>query len=323
MNNVTLERNIETAVLTVTSVSACISFLENAAILCFIIKLLKKTNSNKDQFDFMVQICFVCANDTLSSFVLFWFAVVRVSDDDTALLCAIIVILSLTFQAMSLTTLTCMCAFRYRIAKNVRQHGVLRQSRSTAILVIVNIVMALFSLLTFLGTFKPRKIPSGADFACAYSAIVISRSSFMITVVFYILTVLFILVCDVMCLLTIYRLKREIHVAVQSETIVSTTDLSNGRQRPETMRNIVRSGQQNAIVTIILILLFFNLSVLPVILGVSLVVTGTELSASVKRVTYLFTFLNPMFNPVVIAMRVQGIRRSISKCWTRAKMGLY
>jgi len=305
--------------LTLTSLSGGISFMENTAILCFIVILMKKYSSRNEQYDFIVQICFVCVNDIASSFILFWMGIIRVTGNGTAFFCALVNMLASSFQTMSLFNIMCICAFRYAVAKNIRKVGTVRQSRKTLVLVAVNISVAVFGISTFWITLELRSFSDGINIACDYNAVVTSKSTFLLTSIHFLLLLMCTVVADVLCLMTIYRLKREINLVGNSEVIPSVSASSTTQLRSTGNRTTLRYSQKHAIITILLLLVLFNVSLLPLLVAMSIVVSGTPISQQAKRITYLILFFNSLFNPIVIACRIQDIRKLLKQLWKNAK----
>ena len=296
-----------------TSVFSSLSFTENALTLVLLLRLLTTLTSRNQQSEFIKQIVFVSAIDTLSTFILFWFGLIRVTGDETALLCAILANLTATFQSMSLCNITCICTFRYIIARNLRKHGAIRQSRFTLILIIVNTAVFVLGMSSFLATVYVNSIPEGTDVACEYLSTVVESARIVIGTIFYLSTVIFTIVSDTMCFLTILRLNREMNNVVPISTITMTDSSSTQQQGP--VRKTVRICQRRAICTILLITLFINLSVLPLLCSFALIYAGVYISAQISRLLFLCMFLNSFCNPIIILVRIQDIRLVIKRLW--------
>ena len=160
----------------------------------FLCKLLTKYDSGKEQFDVIIQVVFVCVNDTLSSFVLFWMGFLRVTDDITARLCVYTILVSCTLQAMSQSSIMCICAFRYNIVKNIRTLGRKRHSLCTLCLLIVNVIVGILCMSTFSATLQLNNLPQDINIACEFEALVTSVSTVVISriyvVVGFIITII-------------------------------------------------------------------------------------------------------------------------------------
>jgi len=319
MDNMTLEQDFDETVVTLTSVFGVVSFLENVLLLVFVLKLLKRLNSNNEQYDFIKQMFFLSVNDTLSSFMLFWLGIIRVTDKETALICAFVDYIPMAVQSMSLSNITCICTFRYCIARNLRKRGAVRQSRFTLVLIVVNCVVGVLSMSSFLATLEIRDIPKGTRMACEYISIVSNQTRMLIGTMFYFTIILFTVVSDIMCLLTIVRLKREMMVVVESsEEGTGTTDSSQINQQANKTR--MNAGQRRAICTVLLILVFFNVSILPLVFGLAFAFSSAfKVPDHVLRVLFLWVFVNSMCNPIIIAARIQEIRRMLKQFWEDVK----
>ena len=300
-------RNIDDAILVLISVSGLVIFVENVILLVFLCKLLTKYDSGKEQFDVITQVVFVCVNDTLSSFVLFWMGFLRVTDDITARLCVYTILVSCTLQAMSQSSIMCICAFRYNIVKNIRTLGRKRHSLCTLCLLIVNVIVGILCMSSFSATLQLNNLPHDINIACEFEALVTSVSTVVISRIYVVVGFIITIIADILCVMTVHRLKREID-HVQPVTTISTStsepSISTGTLRQST------TTQQNAIFTMFHILLFFNLSIVPVLFGRMLLFAGVELSISFHRVTHLCLFFNSFFNPLIIAKRVPEIKKA-------------
>ena len=305
--------------MTLTSLAGGISFLENVALLCFLVKILTHINSHKEHLDFTIQIVFVCVNDLVSSFVLFWLGIIRVTGNGTATFCAFAVLLSATIQTMSLFNIMCICAFRYNVAKNIRKVGAVRRSRKTLVLVVVNVTVALCGMSLFWGTLELRSIPDGTNIACYYKAVVSGKATLLLNAIGYLLLITCTVVSDVLCLMTIYRLKRELNVVENITVIQSVTDNSLAKQRSTGKHSGVKSGQHSAIITILILLVLFNMSILPNLIATSLLLAGINIAPKAQRMTYIFMYFNSLFNPIIIACRFKEIRKLITQLWDKVK----
>ena len=315
------DRNYDAAITAFISVSALVIFIENVILLVFLCKLLIKYNSGKEQIDVIIQVVFVCAIDTLSSFVFFVTGRVRVTDDITARLCVYTILLSSTLQFMSQSNIMCICAFRYYVARNVRKLGPRRHSLFTVVSLIVNVTVGVLCMTSFSVTMKLNSITDGANMACRFLALVTSKSTGVISKIYAVVGFIVTIIADVLCGMTVHRLKKEINNVQPVTTSTSTSGLSSSTG---TIRQSTKTHQQNAIFTIFLIVLFFNLSTLPVLFGRTLLFAGVKLPANVHRISYLCLYFNSFFNPIIIAKRVPEIKRSfknlLEQClnWTQS-----
>ena len=308
------DRNYDDAILVFTSVSGLIVFVENVILLVFLCKLFTKYYSGKEQFNIITQVFFVCANDTFSSFVLFLIGVLRVTDDITARLCVYTILLSSTLQAMSQSNIMCICAFRYYIVRHVCKLGPKRHSLFTLGLIIMNVIVGVLCMASFSSTLKLNRITDDTNMACGLVSLVTSKSTSVMARIYVVVGFIITIIADVLCAMTVHRLKREINY-VQPMTTTSTST-SEPSSSTGTMRQSTKT-QQNAIFTIILIVLFFNLSILPFLLSRILIVAGVKLSIGVQRISYLCLFVNSLFNPIIIAKRVPEIKRLFQKLYQR------
>lgn len=319
MNNTLFVRDFDVNLLRLTYVSGYICFLENIVLLVFIVQRLKTLGLSKENSDLIIQVFFVCINDTLSSFVLIWMGLVRVTGHATAQICVFSVILGRTLQTVSQCNITCISIFRFIVAKNIRKVGAGRQIRSTIILTVVNVAVLIVSLTSIFPTLKLRQIPESADMACEIFAIISSDSTFVITGIFFAIGVTCTIVADIVCVMTIFRLRREMNVIGHLEVTNSAND-SSEVTRGGTALVSVRSRQHRAIFTLFLILVFFNLSILPLVLLRLITYFGFQSNQLIRRLAFILLFLNSMFNPIIIASRVHEIKRLFQKIFDTIKM---
>jgi len=302
VHNITIARGFDDTIAAFTYMVALISFLENIVILLFLFKLLATLSTGNEQCEFIKQLLFVSSIDTVSSFTLFWIGIIRVSDHASALICAILANLTTTFQYMSLGNFTCICTFRYHIARNLRKHGGVQKSRLNLILVLANSLCLFLGVISFLATVKLRTIPKGTSVTCDYISTVTERARDMIGQLFLVVSIGFTLLSDIMCILTAVRLNKE--MSVVSDGVSSTASSTEAR-------NSSKVTQRRAICTLAVINLFFNLSILPVVCVFALVFAGVITSPKVGRIVFVSMFLNSMFNPIIIIVRFREIRRLI------------
>ena len=302
LDNITVNHSIEVF----TSAVGFLSFMENSVIVVFLFKLLNTIKTNIEQHEFIKQLLFVTGIDTLSSFTLFWLGIIRISNDGTALLCAIVTTLTTTFQSMSLSNFTCICTFRYHIARNVRVHGANRKSRFTLILLVANCIILFVSMTSFISTVEIRNISEGTFIACEYMSIVTKRVQHLMQITILVAIFVCTLLSDVMCLLTALRLNKEINVISDGPSTsaeLSKTQLSGPN------KNSSKLTQRRAINTLAVINLFFNLSVFPVIIIFGLRFCGVSMPKPAGRFGFVFMFVNSLFNPFIIVVRCRELRR--------------
>ena len=315
MNNTTLEHHYDSTIMVITSFFGFVSFMENAVVLSFIVKLVKKFSSSTEQHEFIKQLLVLCMNDTLSSVLLFWLSVFRVTGKESALICVFVGVLPVMFQLMTVSNITCICAFRYAMARNLRKRAAVRQSRFTLCLVVVNVTVGVVTVATFSATLELIPIPEGTDIVCEYIAVTSFKTQQMVVILFIGPAMLFMVVCDILCVLTILRLQIELKMVVQTEGSSNTTTSSLSQQQTVSRK----FGQSRAICTIILILTCFNISILPIVVGMSFDISGTQFSSYVKHTCFLCMFLNSMINPIIIVIRIQEVRQLFMRVWRDLK----
>jgi len=319
VDNTTLINGFDAAIVGFTSAVGFISFVENSVMVLLLLKLLKTLNSNTELQEFIKQLLFVSGIDTLSSFALFWIGNIRISSDETALFCAIVTNLTATFQAMSLSNFTCICTFRYLIARSVRVNGAYRKSHFTIILIIVNSLSFVIGVTSFLSTVNLRKIPAETFIACEYMSTVTERAQKLIALLFLLSTIVCTVVSDIMCLLTALHLNKELNVVSEGPSIAAEP---SNTHHTKCNTNSSKISQRRPMCTITVINLCFNMSVLPLVFVFALSLSGITTSPQLGRFVFVFMFMNSMFNPIIIVIKFREIRRIIWHFWENFKVRL-
>ena len=304
VDNITLSNGFDAAIVVFTSVVGLVSFLENSVILVLLFNLLKTLKP--EQHEFIKQLLFVSGIDTLSSLTLFCIGITTVSSDRVAFFCAIVTSFTATFQAMSLSNFTCICTFRYIIARNVRVYGANRKSRFMIILLIVNSLNFTIGVTSFLSTVRLRKIPDGTTIACDYMFTVTERAQKLIAFIFFLSACVCTILSDIMCLLTALRLNKELNVVSKGPSATAESSIT---RQPESGKNSSKLSQRRAMCTIAVINACFNVSIIPLVIYFAISFSGINTSPHVGRFVFVLMFLNSMFNPIIIVVRFREIRR--------------
>ena len=126
---------------------------------------------------------------------------------------------------------------------------------------------------------------------------------------------------NVLCFLTIRKLRTEINSVVQPEG-TSTTMTTSSTHKIQTnhnngVRTSIRLQQQKAIFVLLFILVLLNLSIVPTLFGFTMALLGWKMTVLDRRLLYLSLFLNSLINPIIIATRVPVIRQEIIKMTRR------
>ena len=297
-------------------------FLENIGLITIIVKLCLKQDV-KDTNDIIIHTLFVCANDMLSGFTMFVLSFISVTDEDTAHFCVYTLILSLSLQIMSHANITCICVHRYIGARNIRKLTSGRQRYRTLSLMLVNVLIGGGAFVSSIAQWYKSVKPSYTiNDLCSFGT-VLKNTSQSISIVFYNIGILLTISSNVLCFLTIRKLRTEINIVVQpnttSSTVTKSTSYSTNTNPSDSVRAMVRLRQQKAIFTLLFILVLSNLSIVPSMFGYTMSLLGWKMTVLDRRVLYLATFLNSLINPIIIASRVPHIRQEIGKVAGRAR----
>lgn len=323
MNNTTSETPTEVSFdllqIVFTTVGSGI-FLMNLFIFVILVKLFAGSKGNRDKYGIVTHTMFVCFNDTASGFILLLLGIVSVKDDFTAHVCAYTIFISLVFQLISYGNITCICAQRYIAARNIRKLTSNRPSHHTKILLGVNVFLGLLSFVSFVAIAATAKSAESRSPECTLAAIVSGNIAYPISA-YYTLGIVFLVLANFFCVMTIFKLKVVVNQAIQPDNMANSSSGSTENDLPASTRAV----QQNAIITILVIVIFFNISVVPGFVGLSITYTGKYISLTVRRVFMSSVFVNSLFNPIIIATRVNGVRSTIieivSTIWNRFKTG--
>lgn len=291
----------------ITGLAGALVFLENFALLCLIAYVLKKTDLKSAQRELIVQVQFVCMNDTLIGLLLFFIGVMKVHNETRALICSYVILVSMALLLIAQADVICICAYRYYIARHLKKVATHRPNVLTMTLVTVNVCLFVISLLFFFATLRVKEIPEGKSFGCDLRNVIDSPQTLKIVSVYYAVSIVFMIAADVLCIMTIRRLRRETNATAPSDGSAPESTTSSTLQK-ETGLKVSRRHQQGAIVTMFFILLCLNLSYTPILFAYTMALFGFPVTASMFRGTVVCMYLNSLFNPIIIAYRVRDLR---------------
>lgn len=310
------EDEIFSTIAVIVSVFGAATFLTNILVLAVIVALLKKT----DKYGIITHTFFVCANDTLCGLILLIIGVVRIYDYVSAYACAVLVLTIMSLQVVSQGNIACVCIQRHFITKHIRRTQASWKPSYTKILVVVNGLIGSVSLTTSLSQLRVDHHPP-VDVTCRLLSVVTADPVFMLTINF-VLGIALTGVADVFCLLTIRRLKSEVDTVVQQAAGTSNSNTIDSRQNDST-RIHAKARLQTAATTLFLIVVFFNLSILPSLLSYTLVYAGIVVSDAPRRLLLLSMYMNSLANPIIIATRVQDIRNYFTSVLSRIQANIW
>lgn len=296
----------------ITTVLGVVTILENAFLLALITKVLIRNYGKKEPFNFLMQLFFVCLNDTLCGFSLIVYGAIRVNSIMTAKVCGFSALTVITLQMVSQGNIACICIQRFICAKRIRTLGSSAKLHMSKHLVLVNVITSSVSL-TY-SVLKAEVFYDGQEPNMVCTMIKVVKNGEGLLHANFGAFITLTIISDVFCTMTILKLRREMSSVVQIESTQSNSELTSV-QHDGSNGFTIKSRQQKAIITLFLILVLFNLSVLPSIFGQSFyLLLGIEMSIEVKKVFLLCFYLNSMFNPFIIASRTSDLRKPIEKC---------
>lgn len=317
MDNTTSGDTVSESSSLLTAVLGIVTFIENGLLLILISKVIWRMYKSKQPRDIIIQLFFVCLNDMISALFFCMVGLLKVSSITAAYVCAYTILTSVSTQNVSHGNIVCICIQRYICARNIRKRGSVRQLPVSKVLLPVNIIIGGVSLICTIATANVKHLNMNVNYVCSINAVVANAMG--VSVLFYVISIILILLSDVLCAMTIYKLRTEIPTAVFPESTVSHIQSTSQPAGPAGQS--IKLRQQKAIGTLFLILLFCNLSVLPMITVHTFNLLNLLLSDTLKRIAFICLYLNSVVNPVIIALRTQDIRRSLQVCFESAKQG--
>lgn len=303
-------------------------FVTNVCLLCCISRLLCTGHSKRDKYGIVIHSFFVCVSDTLSGLTLFLAGLFRVDSYESAFVCTNLGFFSLTTQIISQANIACICVQRYILSRGLRRTHTNWSKSYTKSLLVVNLIIGVASLASFFAGMKIKYLPD-KTVACTLGNVVQGESAFVVSAT-AIIGIMCIFVGDIFCFLNIRKLRMSVSnlEAAPSDTSgrvhAQHINLNNCPvQSGQSAVHSIRTRQKKATITLLLILICFNLSSLPGIIGFILLRFGVKLTFVIRRIVWLSLFVNSMANPLIIATRVEEINHTIRKtafdAWSRTK----
>ena len=291
-----------------TSIFGGIIFTANLCILCFIIKLFVTQPSYQDKYGFFIHLTFVLINDTLCGFTVFLIGIVSVENVTSARTCAILLYLSFSLQLVSQSNIACVCFQRFILSKSIESTQVKWRSVYTKLLFVANLgidIVAFVIYLTRVDVFYNQDNTG----SCVWSRVTDPNAGYIVLISFFI-GMTFTFIGDVLCVFIFCRLRKRVHASIDSE--VNTVGTMVESNPNNTIHISTRRRQQRAMRTLLLIVVFFNISLLPYLTGSFLnAVVEEPLPNIINRIMFLTLFTNSLANPLIIVTRIGEVRSSI------------
>ena len=231
VRTLTIDSAILSVATSLTTLLGLTMFLENIGLIMIIVKLCLKQDV-KDTNDVIIYTLFVCANDMLSGFTVFVLSFISVTDEVTAHFCACTILMSLSLQIMSHSNITCICVQRYIGARIIRKLTSGRQRYRTLSLMLVNVLIGGGAFVSSIAQSYRIIQPSyKINELCSFGT-VFKKESQSISIVFYNIGILLTISANVLCFLTIRKLRTEINTVVQPGVTSSNMATSNSQTNP-------------------------------------------------------------------------------------------
>lgn len=308
--------HLEVAAALVTSALGFGILATNSVILLVLFKSLFASGQNVDKHGILVHTLSVCINDTSAGLVLLVFGLLRVNDDVTAHVCAYMIYMAVALQTMSQGNITCICAQRLICARNLRKLTINSSSQYTRVLLVVNISIGALCFVSFVTQSKMKNI-QGENLSCGLTAVIEGNVGAIISA-YFVLGILFTVAADSLCFITIRKLRSNTNAVgvlpPSGHSESNSAQLSDATGTSQIQISVKRS-QRKAIFTMLLILVFFNLSVLPAFLGSVFTIMNADTSRLTQRLFFLCSYVNSLFNPVIIGTRVQDVKNNLKQAF--------
>lgn len=297
-----------------TAIFGSIIFLLNLFILVYLLRLLADRVAKKTIDSLWIHLFSVCINDILCGLTLFFTAVLYVDESISIYACAITIFFSLALLNASQGNILCISVQRYICARNLRSRATSWQTLYTKTLLVVNLIIAVGTVLYFCVQTTTRKSSlEEFDHECRYSN-VIENNAFSFGTIFIGVGLPLMIVSDILCILTVIKLKTNVSVG-QDAGAGSNTETARA-QNQVGRRETNKLREQTAIATIILIIVSFNISYLPSVLSLFVNLFGGyvfDFKRYVSQLLFFSLFINSFFNPIIIAGRTNTIRNLIKR----------
>lgn len=295
---------ITDAVVTVFAFSIFVSNMLTLIVLTKIILLLRK---RREGFETIVNLFFVCLNDTMCGLILIFYTGIHVDGTITGHLCAYTIILCLALLTTSQGNILCICFQRYLAARNIKNVTTDNQNFRSLCLLLVNVLVGVASAIVMLFQAKVRYDISGLHSPCDLLT-TIGSSAITVGKTFYYVQLTTTIVADSLCLLTIIKLRRELNVIVSSDISTNSKTGHKCSQTNTGLQRLAKTKQQRVILTLFLLLVFFNVSLLPNLIVFTLFEFDIENRFFPPRFSFFFLFINSFVNPIIIMTRNKDIR---------------
>lgn len=301
---------------TVTGYTGFLVAFVNFFLFIFIARsIYRKRNS------FHTQLLFVAFTDGFGGFSLFVVPQIFVDDYSSLIVCAVMYKLINTATCMSKGNMLCICFQRFMFSRKLG-HSVQNWTNiHVASLVAANAVFGISALVITWPEIKVIDFMSESQ-PCSPHSLKLGTPRDLI--VYVVLAIMSILPSDVFCLLTVRTLLNASN-NIQPDNNAAVSNYSS-TQAEEGLQRVTKRKQQHAINTILMILVVYTITSLPIIIASFLQVFGVPVTGSDLRICFLFDFATHIVNPFVIILRTRDVRNMVREdalqLWNRVS-GIY
>ena len=279
-------------------------FLCNSFTLVYLFRLINKQKKDNSVY---IQLAFVCSND-VGCGLLLNVSTIQTRDDVTVYVCAFSFLAVHVLLCMAQGNIFFICLQRYIFARNIQTIAIQWKRFLARTLLAVNVSLGMCVLTVDIMSTEVRL--EVASTTC--SGNVLKQFEALAMLVLFAVGLPTLLASDIFCALTIVKLSRSSQVLPEGES-------ESGRNDDVSGSSTFRRSQQRAIVTIILILLAYNVSTLPYCLAVILSFIGFRTGEVFMRIMIYCILGNSFINPIVYILRIQDMRCMVKHDLLRVK----
>lgn len=298
--------------------SVCI-IVANAVVSMVVVRIILILHKRRHRdVDIMINLFFICLNDVLCGLALLFYTAIQLDGTITGPLCAYTVTLCISLLITSHGNILSVCIQRLSVARNIYRTRQDQQNFRSLTLLVVNIFCGISSFILTLFRAKIYSLKSAPHSVCDFMT-VFGPSAKIINMVFYSYQLTTTIAADVVCLTTIVKLWLILSKVTVSPSATSTQEGNTNSQQSSQARASIKIKQQKAIITLLILLVFFNVSILPTIGVSTLRFLGIENKVVPPRVIFLFSFVNSLINPIIIMTRMKNVRTETKLIFSVAK----
>lgn len=298
--NVTEQATIPNFSLNVAKISGytgCVVAFINMLLLVFIVRMIfRKKNS------FHTQLMFVAFGDTFGGLSIFIVSQIAVRDYASLVACAIFFKVVYATTCMSHANVLCICFQRYVFSRCIGQSVPKWTNFHVFTLISVN---ALFSIAAFVATWQEVQMIDFGNQSQPCSPYTLKIGTSLDLIAYCVTALMTIVPADVLCLLTIRTLLKGNKVQPASEATIYT---NSGTISNDVVQINIRNKQQQAINTVLGLLIVLTLFNLPIVVAAFLKYVGVNVLGPQLRLCFLLSYVTHIANPFFIIFRTRDLR---------------